>query len=197
MMRAGKAVKKYVVVACVILFGAGLWFAGARPGGEKRLNKAEAQARIEEYFRKTVRKDRGLRNAYLLVHSDRLGIHLNLAEGRTGEIPADPGQPYYIASVGKMFTAVLCGILAEKGLLSYDDPVSRYLDPELMAGLHVFKGRDYSGDIKVRHLLNHSSGLPDYFEEKPEQGRPMLDAILSEPDRLMAPPEVVQWSKDT
>jgi hypothetical protein len=139
---------KYLAVAGIVLLmilisAAGIHFSMAKG---KQMKKEEVLSRMEGYFRQKVRKDPNLRNAYLLVHSDRLGIHLNLAEGAQ----ADPQQPYFVASVGKMFTSALAGILVEKGLLSYEDPISKYLDPGLLNGLHIYKGTDYSGAVLVK-----------------------------------------------
>jgi CubicO group peptidase (beta-lactamase class C family) len=44
-------------------------------------------------------------------------------------------------------------LLEEDGKLSYDDPVSRYL-PEL----------EFYDGVTIRHLLLHTSGLPDYYD---------------------------------
>jgi len=57
---------------------------------------------IEKLFRNTVQKDHKIHNAYLLVHSDKLGIHLNISEGSTNSVPTNENQPYYIASVGRL-----------------------------------------------------------------------------------------------
>ena len=57
----------------------------------------------------------------MLVHSDKLGINLNLAEGLTKKMSANPQQPYFLASIGKLFTSVLFGILVEKEVVSYDN----------------------------------------------------------------------------
>jgi CubicO group peptidase (beta-lactamase class C family) len=56
-----------------------------------------------------------------------------------------------IGSVAKQFTAMTIMMLADENKLNYDDPVSKYL-PEL--------GRSLNG-ISLRHLLNHTSGIPD------------------------------------
>jgi CubicO group peptidase (beta-lactamase class C family) len=62
----------------------------------------------------------------------------------------DTASIFELASVSKQFTAMLIAMLNEEGKLNYDDPVEKFL-----AGL------PYPG-ITVRHLLNHTSGLPDY-----------------------------------
>ena len=59
--------------------------------------------------------------------------------------------PFRLASVSKQFTSVATMKLYEQGRIGLDDAVQLYL-PEF----------PYS-NISVRHLLNHSSGLPDYF----------------------------------
>jgi CubicO group peptidase (beta-lactamase class C family) len=102
---------------------------------------------------------------------------------------ADPRQPYYVASVGKLFTSTLTSVLYEKGSLSFDDKITEFLNSELLENLHVYKDKDYTDDIEVKHLLNHTSGLSDHFY-------PLLEEVLKEPDLEITPPEVIKWSKD-
>ena len=97
----------------------------------------DIQTNIENAFRKQVQKDEKVRNAHLLVHSDKLEINLNLTEGKTGDIPASPEQRLHLASVGKLFTATLISILYDQGKLDFKDPIHKYLDKEIMEGLHV------------------------------------------------------------
>jgi CubicO group peptidase (beta-lactamase class C family) len=56
-----------------------------------------------------------------------------------------------LASVSKPFTAIATLMLIERGAINYDDDIRNYL-PSLK-----YKG------ITIRHLLNHTSGLPDYL----------------------------------
>ena len=163
-------------------------------GGEMNIEKA--QTLVENFFRNEVNKDHKIHNAYLLVHSEKLGIHLSIAEGLTNNVPANENQPYFVASIGKLFTSVLAGILVEQGKLSYEDTITQYLDDDLLHNLHVYKGKDYANQIRIRHLLNHTSGLHDYFGDKPNQGKSMLDIILNEPSHFWTPQEVIQWSKE-
>ena len=59
---------------------------------------------------------------------------------------------FELASVSKQFTAMAILQLANKGQLALTDPVTKFF-PEL----------PYSG-VTVRHLLTHTSGLPEYFD---------------------------------
>jgi CubicO group peptidase (beta-lactamase class C family) len=56
-----------------------------------------------------------------------------------------------IASLSKGFTAMIIMMLAQQGKLTYDDPITKYL-PEL---------KEFSNGITIRHLLTHTSGIPD------------------------------------
>lgn len=67
------------------------------------------------------------------------------------QIPLRASDIFELASVSKQFTAMIIMMLKEKGMLDYDDSVSKYLDIP-------YKG------ITIRHLLTHTSGIPDYQE---------------------------------
>ncbi len=147
------------------------------------------EANIENAFREQIKKDPKVKNAYLLVHSESADIHISLAEGATGNIPAPPEQPNYMASVGKLFTATLIGILFEEGKLAYNDRITAYLDEELTKNLHVYKGKNYTDEIKIKHLLSQTSGLYDNFW-------PLLKKLINETDFNMGPREAITWAKN-
>ncbi len=60
-------------------------------------------------------------------------------------------------STGKLFTATLAMLLVEDGALDLDDKASKWL-----GGREWFDKLPNASDIRVRHLLAHSSGLADY-----------------------------------
>src|SRR5882672_9726436 len=62
----------------------------------------------------------------------------------------DTASIFELASVSKQFTAMLIAMLKAEGKLNYNDQVEKYLP-----------GLSYKG-ITIRHLLTHTSGLPDY-----------------------------------
>ena len=66
-------------------------------------------------------------------------------------IAASPETHYRLASVTKQFTAAAILILAERGKLSLEDSITKYLP--LPA---------YANAITIRHLLTHTSGLLAY-----------------------------------
>ncbi|NBC83761.1 MAG: serine hydrolase [Bacteroidetes bacterium] len=146
------------------------------------------QDKIESGFRKQVKKDKKVENAYLLVHSEKLGIDINIAEGKTGAIQSNPEQANHLASVGKLFTATLVSMLYDKGLLSFDDKIVKYLDSDLMQGLHVYKGKDFTNNISIKHLLKQTSGLYDVFF-------PLLKKMIDNPKIEMTVQEALEWGK--
>lgn len=160
------------------------------------MKKEQVQAAIADFFRGKVQKDQYIRNAYLRVHSEKLGIDLSLAEGSTSGMPAHADQPYYIASISKLFAAVLVGILVEQERLSFEDPISLYVEPDILHNLHRYKGVDYTQEIRIKHLLSHTSGLHDFMEDRPQHGKPMTDLIFDQPNRDWTPRGVLHWAKE-
>jgi D-alanyl-D-alanine carboxypeptidase len=146
------------------------------------------QNKIVSKFRQQVQNDKNVTNAYLLVQSEKLGIDINIAEGKTGETPANPKQANHLASVGKLFTATIVAMLHDKGLLSFDDKIANYLEEDLMKGLHVCKGKDYSYDISIKHLLRQTSGLNDVFY-------PLLKKMMDDPELEMSVEQALEWGK--
>lgn len=63
---------------------------------------------------------------------------------------------FNMAQGSSIFTAVVIMMLHEKGLLNLDDPIQKLLRIPL---------RQLDGEITVRQLLNHSSGLPKICED--------------------------------
>jgi len=73
------------------------------------------------------------------------------ADLRTGR-PIDGRTNFRLASVTKQFTAAAVMLLVHDGKLRYEDSLT-----SLIPGFPA-----YGHGVTVRHLLNHTSGLPDY-----------------------------------
>lgn len=76
--------------------------------------------------------------------------HSDVAAG----VAAKEDTVYRIGSITKEFTAAATMQLVERGKIGLDDPVADYLQRWPGA---------WGAKIRVRHLLNHTSGLPDYI----------------------------------
>ena len=89
-------------------------------------------------------------------------------------------SPIIMASITKLFTTTCILVLLEQGKLSLDDQLDKYLDRSTLAGLHVYKGKEYSFHLTISDLLFQVSGLPDSFEAGGfASSSAMKDAIVS------------------
>jgi CubicO group peptidase (beta-lactamase class C family) len=95
-------------------------------------------------------------------------------------IPATAGDVFQLGSIGKQFTAAGVMLLVERGAVSLEAPIATYLRRAPPAWR----------DVRVRHLLQHSSGLREFITLPPFQRgasdvtRPsseLVDLIAAEP----------------
>lgn len=70
---------------------------------------------------------------------------------REHKIPLHDSSLFQLASVSKTLTAAAILILVDKGILKLDDPVNKFIDEFPWP------------KVKIRHLLSHRSGLPNYI----------------------------------
>ena len=111
-------------------------------------------------------------------------------------LPITENTIFQLASVSKQFTAAAVMLLTRQGLLQLEDKIVKYF-PELTA---------YEG-VTVRHLLTHTGGVPDYFDDadwfisiwKKEKRIPGNDEILrflceTELKPSFAPGEKLEYS---
>lgn len=100
------------------------------------------------------------------------GVGLADLETRTS---ISPETIFYAASVSKQFTAACLAALVVDGVVDPDAPI-RQLLPELAP---IYAG------VTVRHLVHHTSGIPDFYVAMEREGRhPLFD--LHTPDLVMA-----------
>lgn len=141
--------------------------------------------RLQSEIDAVVRKNRDVFSAVLGVADTEADFRW---AGAAGTAYADKAEemrvdtPIFIASITKTYVAAATMILEERERLSLDDPISKFLPGTILEGLHRYKGRDYSDQLRVYHLTSHTSGLPDYFLGRPEGGKSMYDLIVAGSD---------------
>jgi D-alanyl-D-alanine carboxypeptidase len=169
-------------------------------GCSRSSSPEEAEAALEAMLNRTVARDRGVRNAVLLVDAPKLRVNGSWAAGIAYEengTAMTVRTPFLSASVGKLFTSSLVLSLVEEGILSLDDSIVDWLDPSLIAGLPVEGGEAAFDEITVRRLLGHRSGLPDYFEGRTADGATNVFELISEaPDRSWTPRLLLDYTKE-
>ncbi|MFO0554856.1 MAG: serine hydrolase domain-containing protein [Polyangiaceae bacterium] len=111
--------------------------------------------------------------AVVLVAQDGVIVH-EAAYGMADlerKQPMEVGSAFNLASCSKQFTAHAVALLVERGQLSLDDDVRKYI-PELPV-------YDKKRPIQLRDLVYMIAGLPEYFELFDELTTETNDAIVS------------------
>ena len=114
-------------------------------------------------------------------------------QGSSGSMTID--QPYFIASTTKLFTTTIILKLRAEGKLSLDDKISKYIDKSILSGLHIYKEKDYSQELTIKHLLSHTSGLPDYFQGKGISGKSLENEITQGNDQFWTFEQAIERTK--
>jgi CubicO group peptidase (beta-lactamase class C family) len=95
--------------------------------------------------------------AVLVAHGDEVLLTLAAGEADRGwHVPNGVGTRFNLGSMNKMFTSIAIAQLAERDVLSFDDPISKWVDESWLP-------RALTERVTVRHLLTHTSGLGSYF----------------------------------
>lgn len=128
-----------------------------------------------------------LSGSILIAHNGRIVLTkgYSLAD-REHMTPNTPSTLFRIGSITKMITAIAVMQLCERGDLEPDAPLSKYV-----------MGVPNADQITIRHLLNHTSGLPS-FDWRRSNNRPQqLSTVLEwihELEPVSAPGEEFHYS---
>ena len=97
--------------------------------------------------------------AILIVHQSHILLSKGYGLAKINESTQINNQTNFrLASITKQFTAMAIMILKQRGQLNYEQAITEFFD-EFPA---------YGSSITIRHLLNHTSGLIDYFSLVPD-----------------------------
>ncbi|WP_169796793.1 serine hydrolase domain-containing protein [Chondromyces crocatus] len=128
--------------------------AGSSVEGAVALQKGDRAAHAGEAAARTARFTLGTRRPLhgVLAVADGSEVVFSSAHGyadRERSVASALEKRFAIASLGKQITAALVMQQVDQGKLALDAPVSTYLS----------LGADWAKQVKVRHLLNHTSGI--------------------------------------
>ncbi|MCH7814071.1 MAG: beta-lactamase family protein [Planctomycetes bacterium] len=142
---------------------AGVQFAPARPpsdlGPAKKHTDAEMADELAAFMQRLVGSD-AFSGTVLLAKDGKV-----LFQGAYGQaskryaVPNRVDTKFNLGSMNKMFTGVAIAQLIQRGQLSLDDPLSKFLSTDWLA-------QDVAEKIRIKHLLTHTSGLGSYFNER-------------------------------
>lgn len=148
---------------------------------------------ITKLFKTELEKET-IKSGILHVYSKSKRIDIQLAESTKDAIKTN--SPFYTASITKIFTATAIGILKDEKKLRFEDKIAKYLPDSLVNNLHVIEGKDYSKSLTIAHLLQHTSGLPDYFTDQTKDESPnVINQLLMHPNKTWSAEEMIQFSK--
>ncbi len=134
------------VVATLLIAG------GSTPAAEEAVSQSQLQRALDAAVR-----ERRIPGASAAVVRDGEVLWSGVAGDRSLEPqrPVEPGTRFITASAGKTVTAAMILRLADAGRLSLDDRLSDWVP-----------GLPGARRIRIRNLLEHSSGLPDYLSSR-------------------------------
>ncbi|MBR6472805.1 MAG: beta-lactamase family protein [Firmicutes bacterium] len=142
------------------------------------MNKKES---MEKLAREAFEKD-GFNGVWLYAENGEI-----VSKGAMGFCDPESTKPitedtiFQLASVSKQFTATAVMLIIRQGLLSPEDKITKFF-PELVM---------YE-DVTVRQLLNHTSGIPDYFDDDD-----WFIKIWEEENRVPGNDEIVRFLCET
>jgi CubicO group peptidase (beta-lactamase class C family) len=131
--------------------------AGTVPAGGK--TDREIAKDLERFLQKLAKADK-FSGTVLLARDNKIlfkGAY-GLASKRF-DVANRIDTKFNLGSMNKMFTAVAIAQLVEKGKLSYDDPVGKYLDS-------AWVQPETAEKVRIKHLLSHTAGLGSFFNDK-------------------------------
>ncbi len=140
--------------------GIGLRRARPEPGAQpmKKLTEAEMAKELDAFVQKLA--DADLFSGAILVAKDGKPIYKKAVgiANKDFNAPNKIDTKFNLGSMNKMFTAVAIAQLVERGKLSFDDPLSKFL-PD-------FPDKESAEKIKIKQILTHTAGLGGYFSQK-------------------------------
>jgi D-alanyl-D-alanine carboxypeptidase len=122
---------------------------------------SKIQKEMKKYFKQYQKEEKftALAVSIRVPHPENKGSDevLNFVKGTMGQSPLDQkittNNLFDIGSITKSFTALILLQLQSEGILSLDDPLGKWL-PQY----------ENWSKVTIRHLLNMTSGIPNYSE---------------------------------
>lgn len=162
-----------VIIIGIISFAAFVFYAYKKMTKVEELkigvtdNQTEKVVKAKEWLDK-LQKNNKFNGAVLLIKND--SVLLKESYGYTDFTKKEKlttNSSFRLASVSKQFTGVGIMLLKEQGKLNFDDSITKFL-PQL-----TYK------NVTIRHLLNHTSGVPDAYMDFPKKHKKEIGKALT------------------
>ena len=124
----------------------------------KKLAPKELATEVEAFVKKLAAED--VFSGTVLLAKDGQVLYKGAygAANKDFDVPNKIDTKFNLGSMNKMFTAVAIAQLVEKGKISYDDPLAKFI-PD-------FPNPEAAKKIQIKHLLSHTAGLGGYFSQR-------------------------------
>jgi CubicO group peptidase (beta-lactamase class C family) len=123
------------------------------PGAAGALQAANSAPDLEAIVKQVMAEEHVVGASVLVARGGRILLHQGYGFADLGlEAPAKPETVYHVVGPMLPFTGIAVMQQVERGKLSLDDEISKYIPEFPTQGHHV----------TVRQLLNHTSGIVDY-----------------------------------
>lgn len=165
-----------------ILLVTGLTAAAQKPvaAGGTNVLKKELQLKLDEWHK--AGKFPGATLGVVLADGESFGLAVGYSD-RDAKTPMKPSDRMLAGSTGKTFAAATALQLVREGKINLDDKAEKYLGNEAW-----FARLPNAGDITVRQLMNHTSGLVRYeFKDT------FTRDLTANPDKVWKPAELVSY----
>jgi D-alanyl-D-alanine carboxypeptidase len=117
------------------------------------LQSANPPADLDAIVKQVIARERVVGASVLVARGDRILLHQGYGFADLGlEVPTKAETVYHVVGPMLPFTGIAVMQQVERGKLSLDDDISKFVPEFPLQGHHV----------TIRHLLNHTSGIVDY-----------------------------------
>lgn len=125
----------------------------------ENLSKQQLQKELASYLKQLEKKDAFSGTVLVAKGKDIFFENAYGLANRQWQVKNTLNTRYSLGSINKMFTAIAALQLIEEGKLKFDDKLVNFVDNSWLPSGEVDK-------ITIRHLLTHTSGLGNFFNEK-------------------------------
>jgi CubicO group peptidase (beta-lactamase class C family) len=125
---------------------------------ESALTESDVIQEVQELMKRVCERDVFSGTVLIAKGDDVLYSHACGEASKRFHVPNNIDTKFNLGSMNKMFTSTSIVQLAEKGKLSFQDTINKYVDESWLP-------EEITSKVTIHHLLSHTSGLGSYFNE--------------------------------
>jgi D-alanyl-D-alanine carboxypeptidase len=157
---------------------------GLTPAEELRRLRASVQAKLDELHKNA--EFPGATVGFILADGRFASVSAGFSD-LENKTPLQPTDKMLAGSIGKTYFAAVVMQLVQEGKLNLDEKIDKWFGRE-----QWFARLPNARDITVRMLMNHTSGLAEYYELKG-----FIDTLKTKPDLAFKPEILVECVLDS